>query len=479
MYLKKITLKNIKCFNELSINFTEKHQARLWTTLFGENGLGKSTLLQAIGVVLAGPSAVRELLPVAEGWVRRGEPYGEIEAELLWTEGDTLIPGWPKKVTPYIVRYIVTGSDPERLPESLAKEFYYTVPTLVPWPGEGTSKQRENITKDMRRLQQSAYAEGKAGWLGCGYGPFRRLSGGSQDADRILYAERKSARFVTLFREDAALTNATEWLIKLYNTARDGDVAGQRALAHVRNVFAYDLFPEPIELEVNAQNALLKTGERVQVPLRDLSDGYRSMLALSIDLLRWLINAFPEDENPMNHSGVVLIDELDAHLHPRWQREIGHWLRAKFPKIQFIVATHSPFLAQVADVVSEGVPGLSSDTNQVGSGNICLRSTEYGVQADADIEPTRDLRADQIYQSPLFDLTSLYSPPTQRLLERHQSLYSKQQTGLLSKEEKQELEQLAFWRDSLPIMSDTRERRQEQNLHRAVQHHNDLLQEIA
>ncbi len=478
MYLRRLTLKNIKCFHELSIDFTEKKQARLWTTLFGENGLGKSTLLQAIGVVLAGPSAVRELLPVAEGWVRRGAPYGEIEAELLWTEGDTLIQGWPKKVTPYVVRYIVTGSDPERLPESLAKEFYYTVPTLVPWPGEGTSKQRENITKDMRRLQQSAYAEGKTGWLGCGYGPFRRLSGGSQEADRILYGERKSSRFVTLFREDAALTNATEWLIKLYNTARDGDSAGQQALTQVRSVFAKNLFPESIELEVTAQNAVLRTNKQMEIPLHDLSDGYRSMLALSIDLLRWMTKAFPDAENPMNCPGVVLIDELDAHLHPRWQREIGHWLRAKFPKIQFIVATHSPFLAQVADAVSEGIPGPLSDTEQVVGGNIRLRVTDQGVQADPDIESTRDLRADQIYQSPLFDLESLYSPPTERLLDRHQSLYSKQQTGSLSELEEQELVQLDFWRGNLLIMPSIVERQQEQNLRKAVQRHVSHLREI-
>ena len=54
---------------------------RRWTTLFGKNALGKSTLLQAMGAVLAGPSAMRELLPVAEGWLRVGEPYGEIYAE--------------------------------------------------------------------------------------------------------------------------------------------------------------------------------------------------------------------------------------------------------------------------------------------------------------------------------------------------------------------------------------------------------------
>jgi hypothetical protein len=52
------------------------------------NGLGKSTLLQARAAALAEPSAVRDLLPVAEGWVRQGSGYGTIEADLLWTPGD-------------------------------------------------------------------------------------------------------------------------------------------------------------------------------------------------------------------------------------------------------------------------------------------------------------------------------------------------------------------------------------------------------
>ena len=120
MYLRKIILKNIKCFANFDLDFAAgKKDVRMWTALLGQNGLGKSTLLQAIGVALAGPAAVRELLPVAEGWVRRGESYGEIEAELLWTEGDALTPHWPKKKSPYVARYIVTGDEPERLPEVL------------------------------------------------------------------------------------------------------------------------------------------------------------------------------------------------------------------------------------------------------------------------------------------------------------------------------------------------------------------------
>lgn len=51
----------------------------------------------------------------------------------------------------------------------------------------------------------------------------------------------------------------------------------------------------------------------------------------------------------VKRSGVVLIDEIDAHLHPEWQREIGFWLKRHFPNIQFLVTTHSPIICQAAD----------------------------------------------------------------------------------------------------------------------------------
>lgn len=478
MHLKKIGLKNIKSFADLELDFTDKNgEIRRWTTLFGKNGLGKSTLLQAIGVALAGPAAVRELLPVADGWVRRDHPYGEIVAELLWTKGDSLPPipkqGKPKTKTPYSARYIVTGDDPEQLPESLTDRYYYTVPTIIPWSGEGDKKQRENATKDIKRLQQTAYAEGKNGWLACGYGPFRRLSGGGQEADRILYSERISSRFITLFREDAALTNTTEWLLRLHNTAREGDRKSESALKQVRDAFANNLFPEATELLIDAKSVLLKVGNRNPTPLSDLSDGYRSMLALGIDLLRWLIKAFPDEADSINCHGVVLIDELDAHLHPAWQRQIGYWLREKFPNLQFIVATHSPFLAQVADVDKSGLLEKYSED----SSNTVLEYTDEGVKTRQNIEPVGDLRVDQILQTPLFDLDSLYSPVTEENLRLHQELFREKQSGKqLSEEEEKKYEQLSIWRENLQMLTSPEERSYEKTLGKII---NQLDEELA
>lgn len=462
MYLKKIILRNIKCFSELELDFAPSGTPRHWTTILGQNGLGKSTLLQAIGVTLAGPGGIRELLPIAEGWVRTGFPFGTIEAELFWTEGDAQTPKWPKK-TPYTARYAVIGetADPEKLPALLASQ-YAGVPIIVDWPGEaGTPKEREKISKDMSRLKQTGYAESKLGWFACGYGPFRRLSGGAQAADRILYSGRKSARFITLFREDAALTNATDWLIALYNTGRDGEESSQRTLEQIKKAFQEELLPQPAELLVNAQSALLQIDGFAPVPFRDLSDGYRSMLAMAIDLLRWISLAFPNEDNLMNVTGVVLIDELDAHAHPSWQRQMGHWLRRKFPNLQFIVATHSPFLAQVADE-----PG----------GNIVLISTPYGVGQRADVESVEYWRADQILTD-LMDLKTTRSPEVERKITRFRKL--RQQSSSLTPEQKKEYEQLTLWVANLPpALEDPLERRHAEILQEQVDANDALIQEL-
>jgi hypothetical protein len=87
-----------------------------------------------------------------------------------------------------------------------------------------------------------------------------------------------------------------------------------------------------------------------------MSDGYRAITALVVDIVRQMYLAFHEigidyiDGTPVvPYPGVVLIDEIDAHLHVSWQKRIGKWLKVHFPRVQFIVSTHSPYVCQSAD----------------------------------------------------------------------------------------------------------------------------------
>lgn len=95
---------------------------------------------------------------------------------------------------------------------------------------------------------------------------------------------------------------------------------------------------EPLRLLVD------KDGETLD--LSQLSDGERSFLAMVCDLGRRLALANPLLANPFRGTGVVLIDDLELHLHPKWQREVREKLRSTFPNIQFIATTHSPFVIQ-------------------------------------------------------------------------------------------------------------------------------------
>jgi predicted ATP-binding protein involved in virulence len=85
----------------------------------------------------------------------------------------------------------------------------------------------------------------------------------------------------------------------------------------------------------------------VPLGIEQLSDGERSFLAMVVDISRHLAQANPTSKNPLDDGeGVVLIDELELHLHPKWQRAVVEQLQTTFPRLQFITTTHSPFVIQ-------------------------------------------------------------------------------------------------------------------------------------
>lgn len=116
----------------------------------------------------------------------------------------------------------------------------------------------------------------------------------------------------------------------------------------------------------------------VAIPVRQLSDGERGSLALVLDLTRRLAQANPELEEPTSRAeAVVLLDEIDLHLHPKWQRQIVHNLTAAFPRCQFIATTHSP---QVIGEVPHECIQIISD------GEVYSPSHSFGVDSSRVLE---------------------------------------------------------------------------------------------
>jgi hypothetical protein len=172
------------------------------------------------------------------------------------------------------------------------------------------------------------------------------------------------------------------------------------------------LLPEGSSFEKIDENGRIWFNvEGISVPTLALSDGYRSVLALAGDLVWRLIEAFPESKKPLEEEGIVLIDELDIHLHPTWQRNIAQWFQTVFPNMQFIVATHSPFIAAGA-----------------GKDAVTYRMSKNDA-GDGKIEKIEDQLAfkdvDSILLSRAFGLVSTFSPEAEKTMENYLLLKDK------------------------------------------------------
>jgi hypothetical protein len=193
------------------------------------------------------------------------------------------------------------------------------------------------------------------------------------------------------------------------------------------------LLPDSFEVRRVDSSGLWVSNNGSEFPLREMSDGYRSVTALVVDIIREMWSSFPgltldsHDRHPiLSYPGVVLIDEVDAHLHVSWQMKIGTWLKNHFPEIQFIVTTHSPYICQSAD--PGGLILLPGPRDhrppQVASDDLYNRVV-YGT-------------GDDVVLSELFGVDTLYSPIAEELRERLGDLEVKVLEGTASSREKEE-----------------------------------------
>ena len=163
------------------------------------------------------------------------------------------------------------------------------------------------------------------------------------------------------------------------------------------------------------------------MPLGALGDGYIATIAWICDLLGWsLLSRGAEFAIPVE--GIVLIDELEKHLHPSWQRVIIGILAKEFPGIQFIATTHAPLTAIGASV-------LADDLSQL----ILLELSEANVTVSVNLDAPHNLRADQVLTSHLFGLASTTSDRVTQDVGHYSKLSSKSQR---TPEEEQELQKL-------------------------------------
>lgn len=425
MYIDKISLTNIRGFDELEFSLVRPGGTYAgWTVFTGDNGSGKSTLLKAIAVALTGKDTARALQPSFHRWIREGQHEATIELGIARMDRDD---------------FLTEGG---RLPESvfrarLALKDGQKEPLIDAALPSGVTR------KNYSTPQRTIWSQDARGWFSCGYGPFRRVFGASPEAMRQMVAPA-TERFVTMFQEAASLAEVDQWLRNLSHRSLEARSGAPEQRDLILEVLRDELMPNQITVDrIDSDGLWLRDRNGLQLSWSEMSDGYRAALALLADILRHLINVYgladltdrdADGKLFFKRSGVVLIDEIDAHLHPEWQREIGFWLKRHFPNIQFIVTTHSPIICQAADpnglfVLPE--PGSDDKPHPL---------------SEAEYRKVIASRPDTILLTSAFGLQNTRSPRAVAARAHYAELKSKERAGAkLSKDERQQVEQLMLF----------------------------------
>jgi predicted ATPase len=363
MFLRRLRLKNVRSISKLDMTFegTKASSGRAWTFLLGENGSGKSTVLRSIALALAGSEALPQLLGDHDWWIREGETEAEIEIEVATAKN-------------------------ERRTARLA------------FARGSTTLRFLTDNHDTLEELDSALAHAARNYFVVGYGVARRPPQEMQSAKSVastVYRTDRAQNVSTLFTGSATLVSLEQWAIDLdYRRGARGLEVVRTALDSLLPDVRFDgIEKERRRLRFRTPDGLL--------PLDLLSDGYQAMAAWCGDLLYRITETFSNYEKALSARGLLLIDEIDLHLHPLWQRELVLFLRQTLPNFQVVATTHSPLTI-----------------HQAGDGELFVLRRE-NPRSPAAIHPfngaPNTFLLHQLIQSPIFGLDTLESPQTAKL----------------------------------------------------------------
>jgi predicted ATPase len=401
--VKRLRLENIGPFESLDLALHPR-----WNILLGDNGTGKSTILRALATAIAGEDAA----PFAHRLLRSGQTAAAITLE---TERNTY-------------RTSIRGDS--------------TRAELVSIPG--------------RPLEAE-------GWLAVGFPALRTVSWNRpKTAETEVRGRPTPADLLPLIQgdPDPRLDKLKQWIVNLDYWSKDertrtGSPGRYAALIHTFFRIVGEITEGLTILfrEVRAQtNEVMIETDDGALPLEAVSQGTTSLMGWVGIVLQRFYEVYGDDEDPTQRPAVVLMDEIDAHLHPEWQRTLIQKLSRIFPNVQFIATTHSPLV--VAGLQPEQVFRFARGED----GRV--------VQLTVDVEMLRG-RADQILTGELFGLETTVDPVTGQKMDRYRDLLGKSpRTG----DEESELQELqGVLQASIPVRETPPERRAQELLEALLQ----------
>ncbi|MFN3890133.1 MAG: AAA family ATPase [Beijerinckiaceae bacterium] len=328
MKITRLSVANLRAFEQASFDFDPG-----FTLLVGVNGVGKTTVLEALRIGLS------RLLPQFTASKSRPEAF---------TTEDIRV-GDPSLTVD--LDFIMEGTERHWL---LHKQRVQNVPHKDGIVREQTleTPDREAISpafgKEARALKSAKtqpialYFATRRSMVSDEQVKIGKASGGQATSFAYALAPRP-LRLVYLAEWMLAQERLSPELPRAAEHLKAFRAAAQRFLPDCQSLRA--------EKDNSERPRLLVTKGGISLDVRQLSDGERSMLALVLDLAQRLSQANPGLDDPVRDgAAVVLIDELDMHMHPLWQRQVMSLLTGTFPNCQFVATTHSP------QIISETQP---------------------------------------------------------------------------------------------------------------------------
>ena len=404
--LKRLTLHNIKCFKHVELSFEGDGQTSSWTVFVGDNGVGKTTILHCIALCALGPELASKIIPIPQSMLRIGADKGFIEAVF-----DAPIEAVPqsqgKPNQPVVIRLTI---------EKGSRTFE------VDWKEDSPGS---NYVKYFIEARKRTDFEG---WFVAGYGAVRNLLF-TDEPFKIAQQDPVIERVESLFDPTRFLIDPSSLYRFLSGDPSPFKEMGAPAklnpftIRYIRDLLDKLLPMVSLQASNNKVNGNLETPFG-RVPITDLSEGYKSMLSWLAHLIAHLLAAVKWTGNINDIKGIVLIDEVDLHLHPGWQQQVIPLLRESFPNLQFIGCTHSPMTAGGAD-----------------DGDIILLELQEGeILVRQDLPSIKGWRADQILTGPLFGLESSRDLTTRRQLDEYTELNGLSELSSKKKKRLNELE---------------------------------------
>lgn len=402
VYFTSLELENVRCFGERQTLDLTDDEGKLaqWTLLLGDNGVGKTTLLQCLAWMRPVPAlkSREDSIPDAiapaldseenEVWksLLRREAKVQLDLEATLSVGQKLgirEKGRIPKIKTNVRMSGRNGVLQERIPTE----------NLFPEP----------LNMDLLDLPIFAY------------GATRRMGSSNLENSEL------SDPLASLFLGSTELYDAEEILLNLdYLAAKSKKMRNKKRLQRIGQLLAAILPDIQDEKDIDIlgpkvlghpdepSGVLFKTPYGL-VPLLGLSLGYQTMLAWTVDLASRLYERYPDSPNPLAEPAIVLIDEIDLHLHPLWQRHVMEDLICHFPSVQFIATAHSPLIAQEAEEANLTVL-------QQKDGQVIIKNHPQFVKAG---------RVDQIVTSELFGVPSARRRRVESLIANRNALLDK------------------------------------------------------